>query len=96
MNYDTKSYRKRYNIPLDLALGYRNIWADRMPEVINMIGQGSKLKDIGKHYNCTPVNVAAALKAAGHGSIHYVRAALKNNLNKCEITPCIVTSHTLL
>jgi hypothetical protein len=77
MNYDTKSYRKRYNIPLDLALGYRNIWADRMPEVIKMIGQGMLLREIGNHYNCTPVNVASALKAAGHGSIHYVRAALK-------------------
>jgi hypothetical protein len=95
MNYDTKSYRKRYNIPLDLALGYRNIWADRMPEVIKMIGQGMLLREIGKHYNCTPVNVAAALKAAGHGSIHYVRASFKNNLNKCEITTCIVTSHNI-
>jgi hypothetical protein len=78
MNYDTKSYRKRYNIPLDLALGYRNIWADRMPEVIKMIGQGMLLREIGKHYNCTPANVAAALKTAGHGSIHYVRASFKN------------------
>jgi hypothetical protein len=95
MNYDTKSYRKRYKIPLDLALGYRNIWADRMPEVIKMIGQGMLLREIGKHYNCTPVNVAAALKAAGHGSIHYVRASFKNNLNKCGITPCIVTSHNI-
>jgi hypothetical protein len=77
MNYDTRSYRKRYNIPLDLKLGYRNIWADRMPEVIKMIGQGMLLREIGKHYNCTAVNVAAALKAAGHGSIHYVRASLK-------------------
>jgi hypothetical protein len=77
MNYDTKSYRKRYKIPIDLALGYRNIWADRMPEVIKMIGQGMLLREIGKHYNCTPVNVAAALKAAGHGSIHYVRASFK-------------------
>jgi hypothetical protein len=77
MNYDTKSYRKSHKIPLDLALGYRNVWADRMPDVIKMIGSGSKLKDIGNHYNCTPVNVAAALKTAGHGSIHYVRASFK-------------------
>jgi hypothetical protein len=96
MNYDTKSYRKYHKIPLDLKLGYKNVWADRMPSVIQMIGQGLKLEEIGKHYNCTPVNVAAALKTAGHGSIHYVRASFKNNLNKCEITPCIVTSHTIL
>ena len=84
MNYDTKSRRVSNKIPLDLALGYRNVWADRMDNVVQMIGQGSKLKDIGNHYNCTPVNVAAALKRAGHGSIHYVRASFKNNLNKCE------------
>jgi hypothetical protein len=77
MNYDTKSYRKYHKIPLDLKLGYKNVWADRMPSVIQMIGQGLKLEEIGKHYNCTPVNVAAALKTAGHGSIHYVRASFK-------------------
>ena len=84
MNYDTKSRRVSNKIPLDLALGYRNVWADRMPLVLKMISQGSKLKDIGNHYNCTPGNVAAALKRTGHGSIHYARASFKNNLNKCE------------
>ena len=78
MNYDTKSYRKAHKIPLDLKLGYRNVWADRMPDVINMIGQGLKLKDIGRHYNCTAVNVGDAMRRAGIGSIHYVRASLKN------------------
>jgi hypothetical protein len=77
MNYDTKSYRKYHKISLDLKLGYKNVWADRMPSVIQMIGQGLKLEEIGKHYNCTPVNVAAALKTAGYGSIHYVRASFK-------------------
>jgi hypothetical protein len=78
MRYDTKSYRKTHKIPLDLALGYRNVWADRMDSVIQMIGQGLRLKDIGNHYDCTAVNVSLALKRAGHGSIHYVRASFKN------------------
>ena len=30
------------------------------------------------NYNCTPVNVSLALKRAGHGSIHHVRASFKN------------------
>jgi hypothetical protein len=77
MRYDTKSHRKSHNIPMNLKVGYRNVWADRMPSVIQMIGQGLKLEEIGKHYNCTPVNVAAALKTAGNGSIHYVRASFK-------------------
>ena len=95
MNYDTKSYRKRYDIPMDLKLGYRNVWAERMPAVIQMIGQGLKLKDIGKHYDCSAVNVGDAMRRAGVGSIHYVRASLKNNLNKCGMTSCIVTSHKI-
>ena len=78
MNYDTRSYRKLNNIPMDLKVGYRNVWADRMPLVLKMISQGWKLKGIGKHYNCTPVNVAAALKRAGYGSIHHVRASFNN------------------
>mgnify|MGYP003629589454 FL=1 len=78
MRYDTKSHRKSHNIPMDLIVGYRNVWADRMPNVIQMIGNGLRLKDIGNHYNCTPVNVSLALKRAGHGSIHYVRASFKN------------------
>ena len=77
MNYDTKSYRKRYNIPMDLKLGYRNVWAERMDSVIQMIGQGLKLKDIGNHYGCTPENVSKAMKVEGYGSIHYVRASFR-------------------
>ena len=76
MRYDTKSYRKAHKIPLDLKLGYRNVWADRMPAVIQMIGQGLKLKDIGRHYDCTAVNVSLAMKNQGL-SIHYVRASFK-------------------
>ena len=78
MNYDTKSYRKHHNIPMDLKVGYRNVWADRMPDVIQMIGQGLKLKDIGKHYNCTAENVGDALRRTKHGSIIQVRASFKN------------------
>ena len=77
MNYSTKSYRKRYKIPMDLKLGYRNVWAERMDSVIQMIGQGLKLKDIGNHYGCTPENVSKAMKVEGYGSIHYVRASFK-------------------
>ena len=77
MNYDTKSYRKRYGIPMGLKLGYRNVWAERMPAIIQMIGQGLKLKDIGKHYGCSAVNVGAAMRRAGVGSIHNVRINLK-------------------
>ena len=66
-----------YKIPLDLQLGYRNVWKDRMPDVINMIGQGLKLKDIGNHYGCTAGNVSAGMKAEGY-SIHHVRASFRN------------------
>ena len=74
MNYDTKSYRKAHKIPLDLAIGYRNVWADRMDSVIQMIGLGLKLKDIGEHYDCTAKNVGNAMRRAGLVSIHHVRA----------------------
>ena len=66
-----------YKIPLDLQLGYRNVWSDRMPEIIKMIGQGLKLKAIGKHYACEPRNVSKAMKAEGY-SIHHVRASFRN------------------
>jgi hypothetical protein len=67
----------KYKIPLDLKLGCKSVWSDRMPDVINMIGQGLKLKDIGNHYGCTPENVSKAMKVEGYGSIHYVRASFR-------------------
>ena len=69
MNYDTKSYRKSNNIPMDLEVNYLCVWGARMPSVLQMIGQSMSLKDIGKHYGCRPVTVGDALKRAGHKSI---------------------------
>ena len=48
MNYDTKSYRKLNNIPMDLKVGYRNVWADRMPLVLKIISQGGLQKRLGR------------------------------------------------
>ncbi|MFT6988176.1 MAG: hypothetical protein ACJASL_000136 [Paraglaciecola sp.] len=78
MNYSVKSQRRRNNISLDLKLGYRNVWAERMSSVIQMIGCGMRLKDIGNHYGCTAANVGDALRRTEHRSIHYVRASFIN------------------
>ena len=76
MNYCVRSYRRSNGISLDLDVGYRNVWADRMPNVLQMIGQGLSLKAIGRHYGCHPTNVSAAMKRQGH-IINYVKAEFK-------------------
>ena len=37
MNYDTNYYRLKHNIDLSLALNYRNVWTERMPDIKRML-----------------------------------------------------------
>ena len=76
MNYCVRSYRRSNGISLDLDVGYRNVWADRMPNVLQMIEYKLSLKAIGKHYGCHPTNVSAAMKRQGY-IVNYVKAEFK-------------------
>ena len=81
MNHQIKSYRRKHGIPLELEIGYRNVWTARMADVLQMIEHGLNLREIGNHYNCTPVNVSLALKTRGY-SIMRLKRDLQLNENK--------------
>tara|TARA_R110000744_G_scaffold57010_3_gene120034 strand:- start:1725 stop:1970 length:246 start_codon:yes stop_codon:yes gene_type:complete len=81
MNHQIKSYRRKRGIPLGLEIGYRNVWKKRMPNVLQMIEYGLNLREIGEHYDCSPVNVSLAMKARGF-SIRRIRYDLQLNENK--------------
>jgi len=81
MNHQIASYRRKHGISLDLKVGYLHVWEERMPNVLQMIEHGLNLRQIGEHYNCTPVNVSLAMKVQGY-SIRRIRYDLKLNENK--------------
>jgi len=78
MNHQIKSYRRKHGIPLDLEIGYRNVWAARIPNVLQMIEHGLNLRHIGEHYGVSSVSVSLALKARGY-SIRRIRYDLQLN-----------------
>jgi hypothetical protein len=78
MNTTMRAYRRRNDIDMELKPNYRKVWADRMSSVLQMIGCGLNLKEIGKHYGCTGTNIYLAMKVEGH-SIRRVRANMKLN-----------------
>ena len=65
MNYDTKSLRKKNGISLYLRVGYRNVWAQRLPSVTQMILNGLTDSDIAKHYDCSVASFWDAMKRHG-------------------------------
>ena len=65
VNYDTKSLRKKNGISLDLKVGYRNVWAHRLPSVTQMILNRLTNADIAKHYNCSIASFREAMKRHG-------------------------------
>jgi len=78
MNHQIKSYRRKHGISLDLKVGYLHVWEERMQNVLQMIEHGLNLREIGKHYDCSPVNVSLAMKSRGF-SIRRIRYDLKLN-----------------
>ena len=65
MNYDTKSRRKKNGISLNLKVGYRNVWAQRLPSVTQMILNRLTDSDIAKHYDCSLATFRDAMKRHG-------------------------------
>ena len=65
MKADTKLFRKKNGISLDLKVGYRNIWAQRLPSVTQMILNRLTDSDIAKHYDCSMASFREAMKRHG-------------------------------
>ena len=60
MKYDTNYYRLKHNIDPSLALNYRNVWTERMPDIKRMLITMS-IKQIAKHYGVSVSNVSQAM-----------------------------------
>ena len=78
MNDSTAWRRRKKGTSLNLKVNYLHVWADRMPNVLQMIQHGLKLKDIGKHYGCSATNVSEAMKGQGY-VIAYLKREFKLN-----------------
>jgi len=73
MNHQIASYRRKRGIPLELEIGYRNVWAARMPNVLQMIEHGLNLRHIGEHYGVSSVSISSALKVQGYSIMRLKR-----------------------
>lgn len=73
MNHQIASYRRKRGIPLDLEIGYRNVWEARMPNVLQMIEHGLNLRHIGEHYGVSSVSVSSGLKVQGYSIMRLKR-----------------------
>ena len=65
LQYDTRRYREKMGIDVNLPVNFKRVWMARMPLVTEMVQHGMTLDLIAEYYNCSPTNVSLALKVNG-------------------------------
>ena len=78
MKYSSMRYRRVNGLDVNLPLNYKNIWADRMPDIkILILHMGTK--DIAEHYKTKVGNLTLAM------SYHGVSANVERHKNKLRL-----------
>lgn len=79
MNRNTKRWRNEKGIPEDLPVGYCKVWADRLPEIKEMMLNRVTMKNIAKHFNS---NIGAFTSAMKYYEISPVRLRHYHSIEK--------------
>ena len=79
MSRQVRRYRIKTGVSLDIPVGFRFVWEERMPNVVRLILEGNSYAEIAVIYKCKSQDVSNALRAR-HLTMRGIRHMYSKNV----------------